>query len=370
MGADLSALLKESWTLVEEDQERVAGYFYAHIFTAHPHLRDMFPVQMQLQRERLLSAIVSTVHGFNDLERTDTYLRQLGRDHKKFSVEPEHYALVKSALLRALRYYARGGWNLQFEQAWSDVYDLIAAKMIAGANEDDSPPYWYAEVVAHERRGRDVAVFTCRPLRPMLFEPGQYCSLETHYQPRMWRTYSMANAPRPDNTIDFHVRALDSGWVSGPLVWRLRPGDLIKMAAPMGSMTLDRQSKRDIVCVAGGTGLAPIKAIIDELSRHHNRSRFVHLFRGVRTRDDLYDRAHLDELVAAYPWLVLTRAVSDDPTFAEAEHGNVSDVLRRTGPWQNHDFYVCGSPAMVSATLRAISDMNVPRMRVRYDTFA
>ena len=130
---------------------------------------------------------------------------QLGRDHRKFYVEPEHYEQVKFALIEALRVHAGDDWNLQYEQAWSDVYDLIAAKMIAGATEDDNPPYWYAEVLTHERRGTDIAVFTCRPLSPMPFRAGQYVSIECRYQPRLWRTYSMANAPRDDGTIDFHV---------------------------------------------------------------------------------------------------------------------------------------------------------------------
>jgi NAD(P)H-flavin reductase/hemoglobin-like flavoprotein len=366
---DISHLLKESWALVEEQQDRVAAYFYARMFTTYPSLRDMFPVQMDGQRARLLGAIVSAIHGFDDPEGMDTYLRSLGRDHRKFYVQPEHYAMVKFALLEALRRHAGDEWTLQYEQAWNDVYDLIAARMIAGANEDDDPPFWYAEVLTHERRGADIAVFSCRPLRPIRFQAGQYVSIETRYQPRMWRTYSMANAPRDDGTIEFHVRAIGAGWVSGALVRRLRPGDLIKIAAPMGSMTLDHQSRRDIVCVAGGTGLAPIKALLDELGRY-NRTRFVHLFRGVRTRDDLYDRAHIDRLLEQFPWLTLTRAVSDDAGFTEAEHGTVAEVLAGTGPWPNHDFYVSGSAGMVSSTLRTISDFQVPRSRVKYDTFA
>src|SRR4029453_6135803 len=87
-------------------------------------------------------------------------------------------------------------------------------------------------------------------------------------QPRLWRTYSPANAPRRDNTIEFHVRAIGAGWVSSALVRRLRVGDMIKLAAPMGSMNLDRRSTRDAVFVAGGTGLAPIKSLLEERTRY------------------------------------------------------------------------------------------------------
>lgn len=369
MRGNVSRLLKESWALVEDRQDKLAAHFYARMFLTYPQLRDMFPVQMDVQRARLLGAIVSAIQDFDDPERVDEYLRALGRDHRKFYVEPAHYEMVKFALVEALREYAGDDWNLQYEQAWSDVYDLIAAKMIAGAKADDDPPFWYAEVLTHERRGPDIAVFTCRPLQPLRFRAGQYVSVECRYQPRLWRTYSMANAPREDGTLEFHVRAVGAGWVSSALVRRLRPGDLLKLAAPMGSMTLDPESRRDIVCVAGGTGLAPIKALIDELSRY-NRTRFVHLFRGVRTRDDLYDRDHLDQLVARHPWLTLTRAVSQDDGFVDAVHGNVADVVAERGPWPEHDFYVSGSPDMVSTTLRSLTNLQIPSTRVRYDAFA
>jgi NAD(P)H-flavin reductase/hemoglobin-like flavoprotein len=368
--SNVSRLLKESWALVEEQQDKVAGYFYARMFLSYPKLRDMFPVQMDVQRTRLLGAIVHAVQTFDEPDRVDEYLRALGRDHRKFAVEPEHYQMVKFALVQALREYAGDRWNLQYEQAWSDVYDLISAKMISGARDDeDEPPFRYAEVLTHERRGTDIAVFTCRPLRPLNFRAGQYVSIETRYQPRLWRTYSMANAPREDGTIEFHVKAIGAGWVSSALVRRLKAGDLLKLATPMGSMTLDPESRRDIVCVAGGTGLAPVKALIDELSRY-NRTRFVHLFRGVRTRDDLYDRHHIDELVGRYPWLTLTRAVSEDTGFTDAIQGNVADVVAEHGPWPEHDFFVSGSPGMVSTTLRQLSHLQVPSSRIKYDTFA
>src|SRR6201999_1603069 len=106
---------------------------------------------------------------------------------------------------------------------------------------------------------------------------------------------------RKDNTIDFHVRAVGAGWVSSALVRRLKPGDMVRIASPMGSMTLDRKSTKGILCIGGGTGLAPIKALIEELTRY-NRTRWVHLFFGAKTRDDLYDLAELNKLAARYPW--------------------------------------------------------------------
>lgn len=364
---NLSRLLKESWTLVEEQQDRVAGYFYARIFLSNPQLRDLFPIQMDAQRARLLGAIVTAVQTLEDPERFEDYLRELGRDHRKFHVSPEHYDAVGAALIESLRAFAGQSWRLEYEQAWRDAYRVIAGKMMAGAADDTNPPYWHAEVLTHERRSRDIAVFTCRPLSRLDFRAGQYVSVECRHQPRLWRVYSMANAPREDDTLEFHVRAVGAGWVSSALVRRIKPGDLIRLAAPMGSMTLDRKSTRDIVCVAGGTGFAPIKALLEELTRY-NRTRWVHVFYGAKDREDLYDLADLNQLAARYPWLSVVPACSADPGFT-GEQGNISEVVARYGPWTDHDVFVSGSPAMVKATLRALAEMQVPSVRIKYDMF-
>lgn len=362
----LARLLSESWSHVEERADDLANYFYAAIFRADPGLRDMFPVEMRPQRMRLLASLVATIRLVDDPQRLDEYLRGLGRDHRKFHVSPEHYGIVGVALLTTLRTYSGERWTVEYEQAWRDAYDLIASKMITGAAADcDRPAFWHATVVRHERRGRDIAVLRCEPLSPFTFRAGQYVNVECRYQPRVWRTYSIANAPRPDGSLDFHVRARDGGWVSAALVRRLRVGDLIRIGPPMGSMTLDPDSTRDIVCVSGGTGLAPIKALVEELTRG-NRSRWVHVFVGAHDRDELYDLPELVRLSRRYPWLSVVAMCADDPSFP-GERGTVSEVVERYGPWHDHDFFVCGSPEMVKATFEALNRMSVPRNRVRYD---
>jgi NAD(P)H-flavin reductase/hemoglobin-like flavoprotein len=365
--SSLPRLLKESWTLVEERQDQFASYFYARVFLTCPQVRDLFPVQMNDQRARLLGAIVTAVQTLEDPERFDGYLRALGRDHRKFNVTPEHYDLLGPALVESLRVFAGEQWSMEYEQAWLDAYAVIAGRMIAGAEADTNPPFWHAEVLAHERRSTDIAVFTCRPITPLPYRAGQYVSLECQYQPRLWRVYSVANAPRPDGSMDFHVRALGAGWVSSALVWRLKPGDMVKLAAPTGSMTLDPTSTRDIVCLAGGTGLAPMKALVDELTRD-NAGRRVHLFFGARHRDDLYDLAELAALATRYPWLTVVPAVSEDPGWI-GEHGTVAEVALRYGPWQDHDVYVCGPAAMVKATLRRLAELQIPAPHIRYDAY-
>jgi len=227
---------------------------------------------------------------------------------------------------------------------------------------------WHAQVMTHERRGPDVAVFTCRTPVPLPFHAGQHVSIECPYRPWQSRSYAMANAPRPDGVLEFHVRAAAPAGVADALVRRLKPGDMLRLSEPHGTVALDPFSRRDIVFVAGGTGLAPAKALIDELSRF-NRTRWIHLFRGERRRSDFYDREGVDNLTRRHPWLSVTRATSDEPD-EQGDRATVADLVARHGPWPDHDFYVFGSPPTVEATLRRLELMGVAAARIRYGTYA
>src|SRR6185437_1525383 len=98
-------------------------------------------------------------------------------------------------------------------------------------------------------------------------------SVETPQRPRLWRYLSPANAPRDDGMIDFHVRAVDGGWVSRALVAHSRVGDTWRIGPPMGRMHVDPASGREILMVAGGTGMAPIKSLVEDLIKREDPPR-------------------------------------------------------------------------------------------------
>jgi NAD(P)H-flavin reductase len=232
----------------------------------------------------------------------------------------------------------------------------------------ETPPWWDADVVGFERRAHDIAVLTVRPTRPYPFRPGQYASLETPHRPRLWRPYSIANAPRADGTLEFHVRAVAAGWVSSALVWRGAVGDTVRLGAPMGMLEIDPVSLRDVLFVAGGTGLSPVKSLLEDMATW-NRGRGVTVLYGGKHRDHLYDLPSLRDLARGYRWLTVVPAVADDPSFA-ADQGLLPEVVARRGPWLRHDVYVSGSPAMIRATVQRLEADGVKPERIHFDDFA
>jgi NAD(P)H-flavin reductase/hemoglobin-like flavoprotein len=361
----LAVLLKESWTNVEDRADDLANSFYARMFLADPDLRELFPVSMVDQRRRMLDGLVSAIASVDDPDRFGDLMSGLGRDHRRFHVAPEHYAIAGNALLGALREYSGEHWCIEYDQAWRDAYDAMAGQMLESSERDyHQPAFWAAEVLTHERRGRDIAVMQVRPVERYPFRAGQYLHLETTYHPREWRPYSIANAPRVDGNLELHVRDRD-GWVSAAVVRRTQPGDVVRLGPPVGMMAIDPGSTRDVVCVAGGTGLAAMKALVDELAQQPNR-RYVHLFVGARTAEDLYDLPDLNHLAARHPWLSVIPVCSEDPRF-EGETGLVSEAVQRLGPWPDHEFFLCGPPQMIRTTLRTLSTMDVPGSMIQYD---
>ena len=159
-------------------------------------------------------------------------LNQLGRDHRRYGVRPEHYDVFGRALVAALRYHAKDVWVPELEDAWNKAYALVAdaCRRVRARPPAREPAWWKGEIVAHERRAEDIAVIVVRPDRHYDYEPGQFASIETPYRPRSWRTYSMATAPSADGLLEFHVRTVGAGWVSGPLVWRAQVGDVLRSA--------------------------------------------------------------------------------------------------------------------------------------------
>ena len=343
-------------------------YFYSHLFLSHPETRQMFPVSMAHQRDRLFAALGDVVARVDDLDALVPILQQLGRDHRKFGTLAAHYPAVGSSLLATLEHFD-DQWSPELAKDWTEAYTLVSQVMIAAADEAaEEPAWWDADVVGHDRRTIDVAVLQVRPRARYDYRAGQSLSLETDLRPRLWRYYSPANAPRPDGLLELHVKARDGGPVSSALVRRVGEGDVLRLGPPMGHLALEADSDRDLLLVAGGMGLAPMKALVDQVARH-GPARRVDLYVGFRTEDQFYDATDLRRLEQENPWLTVTVAVSDDK-ISSLEHGDIGDVVLRHGPWLSREVCVAGPAPMVDDTVSRLLQHGVPQGRLHSEVFA
>ncbi|MGW3459766.1 globin domain-containing protein [Streptomyces olivaceoviridis] len=361
-GSPDALLIRRTMTEIGPDADRATSYFYALLFVRHPELRSLFPAAMDTQRDRLLKALLTAAEHLDDTPVLVDYLRNLGRGHRKYGTRAEHYPAVGECLIGALSKYAATVWNPETEAAWVRAYTTMSQVMIdaAAADELRAPAWWQAQIVTHDLRTPDVAILTVRPDQPYPFLAGQYTSVETPWWPRVWRHYSFASAPRSDGLLTFHVKAVPAGWVSKALVHRARPGDVIRIGPPAGSMTVDHTTDSGLLCLGGGTGIAPIKALVEDVAGRGER-RPVEVFYGARTDHDLYDIDTMLRLQQSHPWL------SVRPVIDQRTRLRFPDAIRAYGPWAEYDAYLSGPPGMIRSGIDTLRDIGIPAGRIRHD---
>jgi NAD(P)H-flavin reductase/hemoglobin-like flavoprotein len=352
------------------------NYFYSRLFVQHPEIRALFPLALDEHAQLVFSALARLVWSMDSPAALDCQLAQLGQDHRKYGVKEAHCKPFFDALLATVRHFTGHYWTPEAQVAWEAALGHASAVMVAAAvsGAATQPPWWIGEVVRHDRRTHSLAVLTIRASEPLRYLPGQYLAVQVARWPRVWRNFSVANAPRANGLMDLHVRAVPGGLVSNALVHHTRVGDTMLLGHARGSMTLHMQSHRgqfpedDLLCIAGGTGLAPIKAIIEDVINtckdSSGRPR-ISLFVGARRQEDLYDMPDLLALQSAYQLLTVVPVVSDEPGFSGLS-GRLPDVVRSHANCSGAEIFVSGPAAMVRATEQVLA-RRASAERIHYD---
>ncbi|GAA4910869.1 NAD(P)H-flavin reductase [Stackebrandtia albiflava] len=360
--------LKASWGLVAAHGEQVPLFFYSRLFLAHPEVRELFPIAMASQRDKLVRALGAVVSNVDNLDAVVPYLRRLGADHRKFGALREHYPAVGDALLATLAHFSGPAWTPEVAADWETAYGIVAQVMADAADEAAhvTPAWWDGTVVDHRRIGIDLAVLTVVPHTRLDYRPGHSITVSSPLRPRLWRAYSPANAPREDNSIELHVRLVDAGLVSTALVDLTRPGDVLRLGPPIDDNLVLRDNDRPVLMLAGGTGFAPMKALIEQLAR---RPRPTHLFWGAETTDALYDLPGLRHFEAGNDWFRFTGCVRAGYPEPGIQVGNPVEVALRYGHTVGVDAYVCGPPGMVSAARSGLVESGVDPACIYFDQY-
>ena len=176
------------------------------------------------------------------------------------------------------------------------------------------------------------------------YAPGQYMKIlledGTH------RSFSMASAPQ-GNAVDFHVRRIAGGRFTATRLPTLQPGDRLEVEVPHGSFSLRKEDYRPLLMVATGTGLAPIKSMLESLMDDPDCPP-VSLYWGARSAADLYlhnEIAAWGERLYDFQYVpVLSRAEED----WQGRRGHVQQAVSQDhGDLSEHAIYLCGSPNMI-----------------------
>jgi len=203
-----------------------------------------------------------------------------------------------------------------------------------------------AKVVAIDDLAHDIKGIRLKSAKPLEYSPGQYATLQ--FTPEHIRPYSMAGLA-DDDTLEFHVRVVPGGRVSGYVANELKVGDAVRVSGPLGTAYLRVKHEGPVLCVAGGTGLAPVLSIVRG-ALAQGMVNPIHVYFGVRSAADVYKADVLSALAQQHENLTVHIVANVTEPGSGLRQGLVTEAVDQD--WSSLEgfrAYVCGAPPMVDA---------------------
>lgn len=219
----------------------------------------------------------------------------------------------------------------------------------------------------------DLREFRFRSEAAARFLPGQYAKVGIPGVPGP-RSYSMSNTANADGVWAFQVKRVPDGAASNVLFETELKGMKVTIDAPYSIAHLRVESQRSLVCIAGGSGLAPMVSILHGFAEQHGAADTPTLYYGARTAEDVVDTDYFLRIAGFDSEIQYVPIVSqpDAGTGWSGPTGLVHEYLARAlpGDCSNIDFYIAGPPPMVDAVRRhLVLERNVPVDHLYYDRF-
>ncbi len=201
------------------------------------------------------------------------------------------------------------------------------------------------------------------------FAPGQFFELRIPGTDD-WRSFSPANLPSSDGSLEFLIRLLPDGKFSNYLRDEAQPGQILRVRGPSGSFYMRENGLQPRYFIAGGTGLAPVVAMVRQMfdrgDPHETR-----LYFGVNKEEEVFFADELRSLSERMPNLSVQICVMQPGPDWEGERGTPVQALRRdlersgTEP----DLYLCGPPGMIDATYKTCLELGIPKGNICTEKF-
>ncbi len=259
-------------------------------------------------------------------------------------------------------------------EARSDI--VLAVPGLSASLDDGALVNTTGRIAAIVSLNHDIWCVTVELDTPLSYRAGQYAQLSVPGHPELAdtpRCYSFCSAPdtQAQTELQFHIRRVPNGQFTQWLFARDRSGALLDVTGPLGDFGL-RDDARPVVCIAGGSGLAPIKAMLEQMVTRTSAPDAT-LFFAARSQRDLYCLAELAQLQDRWPRpgrLLVLPVLSNEAADSgwQGLRGFCPDHLDQFCSVPDTSFYLCGPPAMIDATLQKLAGV-VPAQHIHYDRF-
>jgi len=283
-----------------------------------------------------------------------------------------HYPNGRTAGLTAEE--AKAGYILMCQaRPRSDLQ--VEARLVAHAGDVEIKTL-PCRVARLERLAPDVMQMFLRlpAVETMPFRAGQY--LDVLLEGGQRRSFSIASPPHDSDLLELHVRRVVGGGFTTAVFEQLRVGSLLRIEGPIGQF-IYQEGAAPVILVAGGTGFAPIKAMLRQVLERPAGAgmlRNIHFYWGARRQVDVYEEALVLEWARRFPNLRFTAVLSEpapqDRAGGHRRFGWVHEAVLADHPsLEGFDVYAAGPPALIEAIRAEFPARGVSEERLRFDSF-
>lgn len=223
-----------------------------------------------------------------------------------------------------------------------------------------------ATVTAVENLTHDIKRIRLTPAKPLEFSPGQYATLQ--FTPQHIRPYSMA-CTHDAGELEFYIRLVPDGRVTSYVASELKEGDQVRVSGPLGTAYLRRNHEGPMICIAGGTGLAPILSLVRGAIAA-GMPNPIHVYFGVRATEDVYGVEWLKALQSQHPELHFHIVIASAGDSGQWRTGVVTHAVDED--WtslQGWRAYLAGAPLMIDAATMLLKRKGIQQEHIYADAF-
>ncbi|MBS0619490.1 MAG: 2Fe-2S iron-sulfur cluster binding domain-containing protein [Spirochaetes bacterium] len=239
--------------------------------------------------------------------------------------------------------------------------------------EPDESREYSGEITAYKKLTHDIIEIRVKLSEKMRYNAGQYADIFVG-PIRGSRSYSFAAAPGAgggSNEIAFHLRLVPNGEMTSWFHEKDRSGEKIKLRGPRGSFGW-REEKSNWLCIAGGSGMAPMKAMLEDAVQKKSAKRIVYLF-GARTQKDLYALDDMkrvkDSLGAKFDFLPVLSNEEESSSWKGARGFVTEAIAQQQLDFNDTAAFLCGPPPMIDAAIKTLNELGISNQNIFFDKF-
>ena len=383
LSEETRTIIKSTAPVLEDHGVTITTRFYQRLFEEHPELLNIFNHANQAQG-RQQTALAKTVYAaaihIDDLAEIMPAVIQIGHKHVSLGVKAEHYPIVGTHLLLAMKEVLGDAATDEIIQAWSDAYGVIADAFISveksmyqkTAAQENGWIYFKDFTVA--RKVKESEVITSFYLKPAdgsnvpKYTSGQYISVRVLIPGEkytMIRQYSLSQASKPDEFRISVKREADNdpnGVVSNYLHKEIEAGGQLEASAPAGVFVLDETKTSPVAFISGGVGITPMMSMFESVadSSPERKTTFLH---GARNRSQHAFDEDIRKYAEGMQDVTYKTVYSDEPD-GFITHALLEETVDPTG-----EAYVCGPVPFMVSMIRELRNIGMPEDHIHYEFF-